>query len=71
MVKRNFNYSVGNIDYNLDGTRLVCKVAGTTGIDPLRIPSGATEVVDGTVTWSLSDGGGRFNSRNVCSQQCL
>lgn len=68
MLKRNFNYNVGNIDYNLDGTRLVCKVAGTTAIDPLRIPSGATEVIDGTVTWSLSDGGGRFNSRNVCSQ---
>lgn len=55
MVKRNFNYNVGNIDYNLDGTRLVCKVAGKTGTDPLTIPSEATEVVDGTVTWSLLD----------------
>ena len=62
MLKRNFNYNVGNIDYNLDGTRLVCKVAGTTGIDPLRIPSEATEVVDGTVTWSLSDEGGGADS---------
>lgn len=58
MLKRNFNYNVGNIDYNLDGTRLVCKVAGTTGTDPLTIPSEAIEVIDGTVTWSLLDDGG-------------
>ena len=53
VVKRNFNYSVGDTEYSLDGTRLVCKVAGTTGTDPLRIPSEATEVIDGTVTWKL------------------
>lgn len=65
MLKRNFNYNVGNIDYNLDGTRLVCKVAGTTGTDPLTMPSEATEVVDGTVTWSLLDGGGADSIANM------
>lgn len=54
MLKRNFNYNVGNIDYNLDGTRLVCKVAGTTSSDPIVIGGGA-ELVDGTVTWQVID----------------
>lgn len=60
MLKRNYAYNVGDIEYSDGGIRLTCKTAGTTSIEDLVIPPNVGEVADGTVVWSLIDisGGG-------------
>lgn len=60
MLKRNYAYNVGDIEYSDGGIRLTCKTAGTTSTEDLVIPPNVSEVTDGTVVWSLIDisGGG-------------
>lgn len=55
MLKRNYTYNVGDIEYSVSGVRLTCKTAGTTSTEDLVIPSNVSEVTDGTVVWSLID----------------
>lgn len=64
MLKRNYAYNKGDIEYSVSGIRLTCKVAGTTSTEDLIIPPNVSEVTDGTVVWSLIDisrGGGGSN----------
>ena len=61
MLKRNYAYNKGDIEYSDGGIRLTCKTAGTTSTEDLVIPPNVNEVTDGTVIWSLIDisvGGG-------------
>ena len=55
MLKRNYAYNKGDIEYSVSGVRLTCKVAGTTSTEDLVIPPNVNEVTDGTVVWSLID----------------
>ena len=55
MLKRNFAYNKGDIEYSDGGIRLICKTAGTTSTEDLVIPPNVNEVTDGTVVWSLID----------------
>ena len=63
MLKRNYAYSQGEIEYSVSGVRLTCKTAGTTSTEDLVIPPNVIEVTDGTVVWSLINilrGGGQW-----------
>ena len=55
MLKRNYAYNKGDIEYSDGGVRLTCKTAGTTSTEDLVIPPNVSEVTDGTVVWSLID----------------
>lgn len=55
MLKRNYAYNKGDIEYSDGGIRLTCKTAGTTSTEDLVIPPNVSEVTDGTVIWSLID----------------
>lgn len=55
MLKRNYTYNIGDIEYSDGGIRLTCKTAGTTSTEDLVIPPNVSEVTDGTVVWSLID----------------
>ena len=55
MLKRNYAYNKGDIEYSDGGVRLTCKTAGTTSTEDLVIPPNVSEVTDGTVIWSLID----------------
>lgn len=55
MLKRNYAYNKGDIEYSVSGIRFTCKVAGTTSTEDLIIPLNVSEVTDGTVVWSLID----------------
>ena len=55
MLKRNYAYNKGDIEYSDGGVRLTCKATGTTSTEDLVIPPNVNEVTDGTVVWSLID----------------
>ena len=70
MLKRNYTYNIGDIEYSDGGIRLTCKATGTTSTEDLVIPSNVSEVTDGTVTWSLKSinhsSGGSSNQLGTC-----
>lgn len=53
LLKRNFKYNKDNIEFTIDGTKIICTQSGTTSINPLRIPQNCQEIVDGTVVWKI------------------
>lgn len=55
MLKRNYTYNIGDIEYSDGGIRLACKTTGITSTEDLVIPPNVSEVTDGTVVWSLID----------------
>lgn len=68
MIKRNFDYNVGDIEYSYEGLKCTCKVAGTTGDVPPKFMENLTLVADGTVTWKVEEtvvGGGGIKQKTL------